>query len=71
METNPLSDIVFKGTLMQIWKSANFLSSYENNMLKFHIKTPFVFWDMRMWGMWKVCLQAFRKNTMCWKLAYF
>ena len=31
----PVSTISsFKGTLMQIWKSANTLSLYENNMLK-------------------------------------
>ena len=26
---------------------------------RFHIKVPFTFWDMRTWGMWKVCLQTF------------
>ena len=38
---------------------------------RFHIKTPFTFWDMRTWDMWKVCLQTFRNNRICWKLAYF
>ena len=38
---------------------------------KFHIKTPFTFWDMRTWDMWKVCLQTLRNNGICWKLAYF
>ena len=32
----------------------------------FHIKRPFTFWDM-----WKVCLQKFRNNRICKKLAYF
>ena len=32
---------------------------------KFHIKTPFTFWDMRMWDMQKVCLQTFRNNGIC------
>ena len=26
---------------------------------------------MRTWDMWKVCLQTFRNNTVCQKLAYF
>ena len=29
---------------------------------KFHIKTPFTFWDMRTWDMWKVSLQTFRNK---------
>ena len=33
---------------------------------KFHIKTPFTFWDMRTWDRWNVCLQTLRN-----KLAYF
>ena len=24
---------------------------------RFHIKTPFVFWDICLWDMWKVCFQ--------------
>ena len=32
---------------------------------KFHIKTPSTFSDMRMWIMWKVCLQTFRNNRIC------
>ena len=32
---------------------------------RFHIKTPFTFWDMRTWDMWKVCLQTFRYNRIC------
>ena len=38
---------------------------------RFHVKTPFMFWDLRTWDMWKVCLQTFRNNRTCWKLAYF
>ena len=38
---------------------------------RFHIKTPFTFWDMCTWDMWKVCLQTFTNNRICWKLAYF
>ena len=38
---------------------------------RFHIKTSFTFWDMRTWGMWKVCFQAFRNNRLCSKFAYF
>ena len=32
------------------------------------LKTPFTFWDMRMWDIWKVCSQTFR---ICEKLANF
>ena len=38
---------------------------------RFHIKTPFIFWDMRTWGMWKVCLQTFTNSRICHKLAHF
>ena len=38
---------------------------------RFRIKTSFPFWDMRTWDMWKVCLQTFRNNRTCYKLAYF
>ena len=38
---------------------------------KFHIKTPFTFWEIRTWDMWKVCLQTFRNNRIRKKLAYF
>ena len=31
---------------------------------RFHIKTPFSFWDMRTRDMWKICLQTFRKNRI-------
>ena len=37
----------------------------------FYIQTPFTFWDMRTWNMWKVCLQTFRINRICQKLIYF
>ena len=37
---------------------------------RFHIRTPFTFWDLCTWNMWKVCLQTFRNNRICWKLAY-
>ena len=29
---------------------------------RFHIKTPFTFWDMRTWDVRKICLQTFRYN---------
>ena len=32
---------------------------------RFHIKTPFTFRDMHRWGIWKVCLQTFKKNRIC------
>ena len=38
---------------------------------RFHIKTPFTFWDMRTWDMWKVCLQTFKTDRIRWNLAYF
>ena len=38
---------------------------------RFHIKTCFSFWDMRPWDTRKVCLQTFRNNRICEKLAYF
>ena len=38
---------------------------------RFHMKTSFSFWDMRTWDMWKVCLQTFWNNRMCYKLAHF
>ena len=38
---------------------------------RFYIKTPFIFWDMCLWDMYKVCLKAFRNNRICQKLPYF
>ena len=38
---------------------------------RFHIKTPFTFWDMRTWDMRKICLQTCRSKRICYKLAYF
>ena len=38
---------------------------------RFNIKAPFIFWDMRTWDTWNVCLRTFRNNRICWKLAYF
>ena len=32
---------------------------------RFHNKTPFNFWDLRRWHVWKVCLQTFRNNRIC------
>ena len=32
---------------------------------RFHIKTPFTFWEMRLRDMWKVCSQTFRNNGTC------
>ena len=34
---------------------------------RFHIKTPFTFWDMRTCDMWKICLQTFRNNSFWYK----
>ena len=31
---------------------------------RFHIKTPFIIWDMRTWDVWKVCSQIFRNNRI-------
>ena len=31
----------------------------------FHVRTPFIVWDMRKLDMWMVCLQTFRKNRIC------
>ena len=63
--------IMVKGTIMQIWKSAN-IPVFNRKILcrRFHIKTPFTFWDMRAWDMLKICLQIFRNNRICQKLAY-
>ena len=38
---------------------------------RLHIETPFTFLDMHTWDMQKVCLQTFRNNRICWKLACF
>ena len=38
---------------------------------KYHIKTRFMFWDMRKWDMRKVCLQTLRNNRIRLKLGYF
>ena len=35
---------------------------------RLHIKTPFTPWDIRTWAMWKVCLQTFRNNGICYFL---
>ena len=43
-----------KGTLMQIWRPANIwiedlpMCSYENNIWRFHTKTPFTFSDAQL-----------------------
>ena len=50
-----------KGTLMQIWGSANIFVFIWKSCCRFHIKTLFTFWDMGTWEMWKVCFQTFRK----------
>ena len=48
---------------------SDFLVFTESSFLiccwRFLIKTPFTFWDMRAWDMWKVCLQTFRNNRIC------
>ena len=57
-----------KGTLMQI---CQYLCPYMKKICwRFHIKTPFTFWDMRTWDMWKVCLQTFRNNRICLRIIY-
>ena len=38
---------------------------------KFHVTAPFTFWDTRTWDLWKVCLQTFRNNRICYKFACF
>ena len=35
---------------------------------RYHIKTP-SFWDTPTWDMFKVCLQTFQNNRICYKLA--
>ena len=62
----------FKGTLMQIWKSANIfvfvcwkIICWKIICCRFYIKTPFTLWDMCTWGMWKVCLQTFKSDRLC------
>ena len=58
-----------KGTLMQVWKSAKIFFTRKSYVENFILK-PLSLFDMRTWGMWKVCLQTFRNNRICWKLAY-
>ena len=58
-----------KGTLMQIWKSANIFFFKWKYVEDFTFKIPFTLWDMRTWDMWKVCSQTLRNNRTCWKLA--
>ena len=31
---------------------------------RFHVKAPFISWDIRPWDMWKVCLQTLRNNRI-------
>ena len=38
----------------QIWKVLLFSSSKLNWLRKFHIRTPFTFWNMHMWDMWSL-----------------
>ena len=56
----------FKRTLMQIWKSHMKIICW-----RFEIKTSSILWDMRTWVILKLCLQTFRNNRICQKLAYF
>ena len=52
-------------TLMQIWKSVNiFIFTYTMICRRFHIITPFVFWDTRTRDMWNVCLQTYGNNRI-------
>ena len=41
----------FKGALMQIWKPVNICLYMKIICWRFHIKTPFTFWDMPTWNM--------------------
>ena len=66
-----LFSYTLKGTLMQIWKCANvFVFMWKLYVQEFTSK-HFTFWDMRIWDMWNVCVQTFRNNRICYKLAYF
>ena len=38
---------------------------------RFHIITLFAFWDILTWDIWNVCLQTYRNNRICYKIAYF
>ena len=38
---------------------------------RFRIITAFTFWVMRTRDIWKVCLQTYRNNRICSKVAYF
>ena len=61
---------LIKGTLMQIWNLPIFSSLYENNVLKISHWNNFYFLKNAAWDMWKACLQTFRINIVCLKLAY-
>ena len=37
---------------------------------RFRFWASFTFWDIHTWDIWNVCLQTFRNNRICWKLAY-
>ena len=54
-----------KGTLTQIWKSLTFLSEHKKNVPRYHITTPFIFWDMHAGDMKNVSLQTYGKNGIC------
>ena len=67
----------YKSTLMQIWNLRHitlcedeyigrsiYSSSHKVICRRFHINTPFTFWHLRTWYMWKVCLQTFRNKRM-------
>ena len=84
---NWLGDMFFKPRKSKFWERFNsYFYRYTNADLKiclflcfliklicrrFHITTPFTFWDMRTQAMWKVCLQTLRNNIKCLKLTYF
>ena len=67
---NSLLHSFLQHTLKQCWIAVLFLHMKIICWI-FHIKTPFNFWDMCTWDMWKVCLQTFRNNRICQQLAYF
>ena len=55
-----------------ICKICQYLRLYMKTICwTFLIKKSFTFWDMHTEDMWKVCLQTFRNNRICLKIAYF
>ena len=56
---------LFKGILMQIWKSHNILVFiWKIVSPRLRIITPFTFWDMRNLDKRNVCLQTYKNNRI-------